>query len=133
MATSLPELTDFNRFFWTSGADGRLRIQRCAGCATWVHPPSAICPHCLGRELAPQVVSGRATVEAVTVNHQAWTPDLQVPYAIVRVSLEEDPGVRLTSRMAGTTPESVAVAIGQRVKVCFVSLDDVYLPCFELA
>ena len=27
----LPELTPWNGWFWTSGADGRLRIQGCSG------------------------------------------------------------------------------------------------------
>lgn len=131
MAIPLPAITPFNAFFWTSGADGRLRIQHCTGCASWIHPPSAICPHCLGRSLEPKVVSGLATVEAVTVNHQAWTPDLPVPYAIVRVSLDEDPSIRLTSRMVNCAPESVA--IGQRVQVCFEHIEDVYLPYFQPA
>jgi uncharacterized OB-fold protein len=129
MAAALPELTDLNRFFWTSGADGRLRIQRCADCALWVHPPGPVCPRCLGKQLAPQDVSGLATVEAVTVNHQAWTPGMEVPYAIARVSLVEDPAVRLTTRIVGMAPE--AVAIGQRVKVLFERREDVFLPFFE--
>jgi uncharacterized protein len=129
VAAALPELTELNRFFWTSGADGRLRIQRCADCAQWVHPPGPACPRCLSKQLAPQEVSGLATVEAVTVNHQAWTPGMEVPYAIARVSLDEDPAVRLTTRIVGTPPE--AVAIGQRVKVRFEQREDVFLPFFE--
>lgn len=131
MAVALPELTDLNRFFWTGGADGRLRIQRCNHCGFWLHPPGPICPKCLQRDLAPQVVSGFATVEAVTVNHQAWIPGLDVPYAIARVSLDEDAGVRLTTRIVGTAPE--AVAIGQRVKVRFELREDVFMPFFEPA
>jgi hypothetical protein len=42
----LPELTPWNEWFWTSGADGRLRIQGCTDCATLVHPPVPICPVC---------------------------------------------------------------------------------------
>jgi uncharacterized OB-fold protein len=129
MAAALPELTDLNRFFWTSGADGRLRIQRCGDCALWLHPPGPVCPRCLSRQLAPQEVSGLATVEAVTVNHQTWTPGMEVPYVIARVSLLEDPAVRLTTRIVGTAPE--AVAIGQPVKVLFERREDVFLPFFE--
>lgn len=131
MATSLPELDDHNRFFWTSGADGRLRILRCDGCGHWMHPPGPACPKCLGRKLSPQVVSGLGEVEAVTVNHQAWTPDLAVPYAIARVTLDGVDGVRLTTRIVGIAPE--AVAIGMRVKVRFEACEDVFLPYFEPA
>ena len=35
----LPELTPATEWFWTSGADGHLRIQGCTACATLVHPP----------------------------------------------------------------------------------------------
>lgn len=131
MAASLPALDEFNRFFWTGGADGRLRLLRCDDCQAWLHPPGPVCPHCQSHRLAPQVLSGLATVEAVTVNHQAWTPDLQVPYAIARVTLDDAPGVRLTTRIAGVAAEQVT--IGQRVKVCFVASDEVFLPCFEPA
>ena len=70
-----------------------------------------------------------ATVEAVTVNHQAWTLGMEVPYAIARVSLAEDPSVRITTRIVDTAPESVS--IGQQVKVQFVLREDVFLPFFE--
>lgn len=129
MAVSLPELNEFNRSFWTSGADGRLRLLRCGDCQAWLHPPGPVCPHCQSRKLAPQQVSGRATVESVTVNHQAWTPDMPVPYAIARVTLDEDPAIRLTTRIVGLPAEQVA--IGQRVKVRFVESEDVFLPYFE--
>ncbi|MDB5883994.1 MAG: hypothetical protein JWR74_165 [Polaromonas sp.] len=129
MASALPELTDLNRFFWTSGADGRLRIQRCNGCGFWLHPPGSICPNCLSHDLAPQVVSGLATVQAVTVNHQPWLPGVEVPYAIARVSLDEDPAVYLTTLVVGTPPETVT--IGQRVKVRFEPREEMFLPFFE--
>ena len=55
----LPELTPMNEWFWTSGADGQLRIQACNECKTLVHPPAPICPACRSRSWAPTVVSGR--------------------------------------------------------------------------
>lgn len=129
MAVILPELTDYNRFFWTSGADGQLRILRCSDCGAWLHPPGPICPTCQSRRVEPQVVSGRATVEAVTVNHQAWSQDASGPYAIARVTLDDAPPVRLTTRIVGMAAQDVV--IGQSVKVCFVQREDVYLPFFE--
>src|SRR3974377_1155850 len=57
----LPRLDELNRFFWTSGGDGRLRFQRCGACAKLVHPPGPRCPYCLEPgTLAPSEVSGRA-------------------------------------------------------------------------
>ena len=49
----LPELTPWNEWFWTSGADGRLRIQGCSDCGTFVHPPVPICPVCRSRSSDP--------------------------------------------------------------------------------
>lgn len=125
----LPQLNETNRFFWTSGADGRLRMQRCAACRHWVHPAGAICPQCLGRELAPEVLSGLATVEAVTLNHQPWLPGVEVPYAIAIVHLDEQPGLNLTTNIVGMPPEQVC--IGQRVEVTFEHVEDVFVPLFR--
>ena len=43
------ELTPGTEWFWKSGADGRLRIQRCSDCGALVHPPVPICPVCHSR------------------------------------------------------------------------------------
>lgn len=125
----LPELTPVNEWFWTSGADGRLRIQGCADCATLVHPPTPICPECRSTAWAPTEVSGRGTVVGCTVNHHQWHPAFEPPYSIAIVALAEDPSVRLTTNVVGCDPD--AVAIGQEVTVRFEQHEDVWLPLFE--
>ena len=124
----LPALDDLNRFFWTSGADGQLRFQRCGDCRVWLHPAGLLCPKCLSRNLAAEVVSGLGTIEALTVNHQPWSEGQQVPYAIAIVGLDEQPGLQLTTNIVGCRPESAY--IGQRVKVVFEAAEDVFLPLF---
>jgi acetyl-CoA acetyltransferase/uncharacterized OB-fold protein len=125
----LPELTPATEWFWTSGADGQLRIQRCTACATLVHPPVPICPACRSTEWEPSIVSGRGTVIGYTVNEHRWHPDFDPPYAIAVVALAEDPGVRLTTSIVGCEPSEVH--IGQEVVVRFAHEDDVWLPLFE--
>ncbi len=125
---TLPELDDLNRFFWTSGVDNQLRILRCSDCHFWLHPPGIICPQCLSKNLAPEAVSGLGTIEALTINHQPWTPGQQVPYTIAIVGLDEQKGLQLTTNIVGCPPESAF--IGQRVRVVFEALEDVYLPLF---
>ncbi|MGP0031644.1 MAG: thiolase C-terminal domain-containing protein [Acidimicrobiales bacterium] len=125
----LPELTPATEWFWTSGADGRLRIQGCVECATLVHPPVPICPACRSRRWEPTVVSGRGTVVGCTVNQHPWRAGLDPPYAIAVVALAEDAGVRLTSNIVGCDPSDVS--IGQEVVVRFEQDDDVWLPLFE--
>jgi uncharacterized OB-fold protein len=125
----LPRVTDENRFFWTSGADGRLRFLRCDECGTYVHPPSPICPECLSKALSPAAVSGRATVATFTINHQPWIPGYDPPYVIAIVEIDEQPSVRLMTNIVGCSPDDVR--IGMPLQVTFEAYDDVWLPYFE--
>ena len=88
----LPELTPATEWFWTSGADGQLRIQRCTACATLVHPPVPICPACRSREWEPSVVSGRGSVIGYTVNEHRWHPDFDPPVRDRRGGAGRGPG-----------------------------------------
>ncbi len=126
----LPRLDTDNRFFWTSGADGRLRFLRCRACESFVHPPAPCCPTCLSGYLTPEPVSGRAVVESFTVNHQQWIPGSE-PYIVAWVSIEEQADVRLTTNLVGVEPEEVR--IGMPVEVLFEEHDGVYLPLFRPA
>jgi acetyl-CoA acetyltransferase/uncharacterized OB-fold protein len=125
----LPQLTPTNDWFWTSGADGQLRIQSCESCDALVHPPVPICPVCRSRSWAPKVVSGRATVVGFTVNRHQWLPRFEPPYAIANVALAEDASVHLTTNIVGCEPDEVHV--GQQVMVRFEPQDDVWIPLFE--
>jgi hypothetical protein len=127
----LPRLTDRNRHFWTGGAAGELRFLRCRACGTFVHPPAPLCPACLSRDLAPEAVSGRATVVTFTLNHQPWVPGPDHPYAIAIVEIEEQPGLRLMTNVVNCPPESVR--IGMPVRVVFEQHEDVFVPLFEPA
>ncbi|MEX5710940.1 OB-fold domain-containing protein [Parafrankia sp. FMc6] len=125
----LPELTPATEWFWTSGADGTLRVQGCSDCGQLVHPPVPICPKCRSRNWAPTAVSGRATVVGFTVNAQQWSPAMKPPYVIANVALAEDAGVRLTTNIIGCEPKDVH--IGQEVDVRFEQHEDVWLALFE--
>ncbi len=127
----LPRITEANEFFWTSGADGRLRFLRCEHDGTLVHPPAPVCPVCLRKDLAPSPVSGRATVATYTVNHQPWIPGFDPPYVVAIVEIEEQPSVRLTTNIVDCAPDDVT--IGMPVEVTFEHHDDVWLPLFRPA
>ena len=127
----LPRLTADNEFFWTSGADGKLRFLRCSQDGYYVHPPAPICPICLSKTLSPEAVSGRATVATFTVNHQPWIPGFDPPYVVAMVEIEEQPSVRLTTNIVGCRPEEVR--IGMPVRVRFEHHEDVWVPVFEPA
>jgi uncharacterized OB-fold protein len=127
----LPALTPENTFFWQSGKEGRLAFMRCPACSFYVHPPLPICPRCQSRAVAPQFVSGDATVVSVTVNRQAWEKGLESPYVIAIVELAEQNGLRLTTNVVNCPID--AVRIGTKVRVLFDHREDVWLPLFEPA
>lgn len=129
MVRPLPQLTPANRWYWTSGQDGTLRIQRCDDCRSYVHPPVPICPVCRSRSWTATTVSGRATVTGFTVTHQQWMPGFEPPYVVAEVVIEEDRSVRLTTNIVGCDPEEVH--IGMDVLVRFEEQGEAWIPLFE--
>jgi len=122
-----PALDDENRFFWTSGEDGRLRFLRCQACGYYIQPPSPCCPTCWSRDLAPEVVSGRAEVHTFTINHHPWDGGTE-PYAIAIVTFPEQDDLRLTTNIVGIPPDDVR--IGMPVQVTFEQRGEVHFPLF---
>jgi len=127
----LPQVTLENEFFWTSGADGRLRVQECGSCAALIHPPRPVCRYCRGREMGVRAVSGFATLAGFTVNHRFSLPGLPAPYVVAQVAIEEDPRVRLTTNAVGCDPDDLR--LGMRMEVVFERHGDVWLPLFRPA
>jgi len=130
MARALPLLTDWNRFYWTSGSDGRLRFQSCAECQSLQHPAGPICRYCGSDRRELREVSGRGVIQSHTTNHQQWSPDFPPPYSVAVVAIDEDPRVRVTTTITGADPGQVQV--GMPVQVVFEQVEDVWLPHFEL-
>ncbi len=125
----LPFVTPWNKFYWTSGADGRLRFQECESCSALIHPPKPVCPYCRGSRLGVRAVSGFATLFGFTVSHRFHLPGLPSPYIIAQVAVEEDPRVRLTTRLVDC--EEGDLQLGMRMEVTFEQVEDVWLPLFR--
>jgi acetyl-CoA acetyltransferase/uncharacterized OB-fold protein len=126
----LPLITADNEFFWTSGADGKLRLQECADCTALIHPPAPVCRYCRSHNLGVRAVSGRATLAGFTVNHRFSLPGLPAPYVVAQVAIAEDPRVRLTTNIVECDSEQLE--LGQQVEVVFEQDEDVWLPLFRL-
>lgn len=90
--------------------EGRLLIQRCAGCGQHVYFPRESCPHCGSAELGWVAPTGQGTVYAVTTVRRK--PDAGGDYNVSLVDLDE--GVRLMSRVDNIKP--LDLKIGQRVQ-----------------
>lgn len=125
---SLPQLSADTEFFWRSGADGQLRIQRCRRCGRYAHPPVPRCRNCGAPGPSPVTVSGRASVFSFTVNCQPFVRWLPPPYVLAIVALAEQPDVHLTTRLVDVVAEEVH--IGMPVSVVFERVGEVYLPLF---
>ena len=70
----LPLITLDNEFFWTSGADGKLRLQECADCTALIHPPAPVCRYCRSHNLTVRAVSGRASVTRDSERNRVMLP-----------------------------------------------------------
>ncbi|WP_063063122.1 thiolase C-terminal domain-containing protein [Nocardia violaceofusca] len=125
----LPQLTAQNEFFWTAGADDRLRIQQCRTCAELIHPPQPVCRYCHGTVMGVREVSGVATLIGFTHNQRFGLPGLPPPYVVGQVALAEDPRIRLTTTVIGC--EAADLVLGMRMEVVFEQHEDVWLPLFR--
>ena len=47
----LPEITPVNQPFWDGAKAGKLMMQKCGNCSTWVFPPRPVCGDCASEKL----------------------------------------------------------------------------------
>jgi uncharacterized protein len=125
----LPDPTPESAAFWAGGQRGELLIYRCANCGHWFHPPAPACFRCRSRDVAPEPVSGRASVAAFTVNRHQWFEGFPPPYVVAIVELDEEPDVRLTTQIVDCPVDDVRT--GMPVEVVFEHREDVWLPLFR--
>lgn len=101
----------------------------CEECGRSFFTPQVICPHCLGERWAYQRSSGRGTIYSTTVVHRAPSPELQVPYELAIVDVEEGWSMLANIVNDGSEP----TAIGSEVEVTWITLDTgVVLPAFRV-
>lgn len=95
----VPQPTAISAPYWEGAEQGKLLLQRCAGCGKVRHYPRLICDQCYSFEVDWIEASGRGKVHSWTVAHHAFHPAFadEVPYVLVTVDLEE--GVRALGRM----------------------------------
>ncbi|WP_106402639.1 thiolase C-terminal domain-containing protein [Actinocorallia populi] len=127
----LPFVTPWTEFYWRSGADGRLRLQECRECSALIHPPKPVCPSCRGSETGIREVSGRGILFGFTVSHRFQLPGVPSPVIVAQVAVEEDPRVKLTTRLVDCAEEDLD--LGMRMEVVFEQVEDVWLPLFRPA
>ena len=122
----------FERQFWSYVAAGELRIQQCAECGTFRHPPRPLCATCGSTTTEWVAVSGRGEVWAATMISPPTVPAFaaRTPYNAVVVRLDE--GVFMFGNVVDSMPESIPV--GARVVCTITQVEpDLWLPLFNLA
>lgn len=117
-----PVPTPTSQPFWDGLAEGRVLIQHCQQCGTWVYYPRARCPHCLSDSLEWNEVTGEGTVYTFTVARQPTTPAFAEVVDPVIAVVELDEGVRVTTSLEGVDPAQVRV--GMRVSPVFAPAED---------
>jgi uncharacterized OB-fold protein len=111
----LPSAVGLNGEFYAFLARGELRLQRCAACNAWQHPPRHRCAHCGSSDVTWEPATGRGRVYSWTVTHRAVDPAFTPPYAILVVELEEGP--RLVGNLRGLEPSELVLDLPVVVEI----------------
>jgi uncharacterized OB-fold protein len=105
--------------YWAGAARHELRIPRCESCGRLAWYPTARCRHCRGEAFTWETMSGRGTLFSWVVVTHAFLPQFAdlIPFVPALVALEEDPAVRLATRIVDCDP--AALAFEMPVEVVF--------------
>lgn len=124
-----------NKDFYRGWLAHELRINRCADCRRFHHPPRPMCPHCWSWNVAPVAVSGRGTVHLLLNLHQGPpAPGVDYskgPHPVVSVELAEQANLRYTSTVVNCA--AADVHIGMPVELTWIERHGVPFPVFQPA
>jgi len=122
--------------FWAGAAASELRVPRCDACARLHWYPTERCRHCKGESFAWETMSGRGTLFSWVVVTHPFLPQFAdlVPFVPALVALEEDPSVRIPTRMVDCDPADLTFEMPVTVAfrpLEFAGVDGTTLaPCF---
>ncbi len=134
-----------NQGYFEAARRHKLAMKTCDRCNRMRWEPGPACPWCQSLAWHWQEVSGKGTIYSYQIVCQAIQPGFRdwVPYPIVLVELDEqrgeptpDEALRVVMNLVDENfqPEQQEnVAIGKRVEVTFLDLDDFTLPQWRLA
>jgi len=103
--------------FWEGCAARELRIQRCASCGTFRHPPVPVCSHCRSFDDTWEVSRGDGRIFSFIVVHHSVFPATNdaVPYNVAVVELDDCGGVLVTSNVVDCPNDDLAVGMPVRL------------------
>ena len=123
-AFPLPDVTwEPVREFWEAAQRGELRIPRCDSCGHFSWYPRERCRRCQSTAFTWTLMSGRGELFSWAVVTHPFLPQFAgtVPFLPALVTLEEDPAVRIVTRIVDCDPD--ALEVGQPVEVTFRELE----------
>ncbi len=103
--------------FWAAAARGELAVPRCDACRRYVWYPDGRCRFCRSQSSTWTRLSGRGRVFSWSVVRRAFIPELaeDVPYVAALVAIDEDPAVRLVTRLLDCDPAQLRIDMPVRV------------------
>ena len=130
----LPAPDDVSGSFWSAAAEHRLVVQRCRSCSQLQYPPDVCCTRCQGQEFEPGEVTGRGVIYSYAVVDRPLHAGFlnALPYVVVLVELDEQPGLRLLTNLVDV-PDGTALSCGMPVEVTYEDRGSVTLPQFRLS
>ena len=98
------------REYWAAAARGELAIPRCDACDAYAWYPRDACETCGRSSFTWTAMTGRGRLFAWTVVRHAFLPQFSndVPYVPGLVALDEDPAVRIVTRIVDCATERLA-------------------------
>jgi len=130
----VPDLSDpLFAPFWEGTRSGTLRTMACTQCGANHWPPLHYCVDCGGFSMEWVQHSGKGTLYSWTVVHKATAKGFaDVPYAVLIVSLDDTPEVRIMGNLAGKNFS--ALHVGMPLKAGFIPagpVGEIYLVQWE--
>ena len=118
--------------FWAAAERHQFILQRCAACGAHQFYPRPFCLVCGSAEVAWVPSAGRGTIYAQTTVHVPVIPELEPPYVVALVQLDEGP--RLMTNLIDVEPSPDDIVCDMPVEVAWQdATDEITLPLFRPA
>ena len=113
----LPEPDSSNLPYFEGAKQGKLRLQRCRDCDSWMFPVRKRCQTCGSTQLQWADASGRGTVYSHAQLRREYHPRHNGRLPLVMAQVDLDEGVRVHTNLIDVEP--AAVKVGIKVAVTF--------------
>lgn len=127
-------ITHDNAAHYRGRLQNELLLNRCGNCGRWHAPPKPICPDCWSPRITAHPVSGSGVIFMAIFLHRGPSApgvDYTMPYPVVTVELEEQPGLRFTSTVVGA--DNNDIRIGAAVRLDWSERSGAPMPVFVLS